>query len=276
MQPGIFIGYYIAKILKLKIVGTPYSFTTKEGHFFLNKIAGFIESYYYKRIDKIVFETEENKKKAIDLRNLVFANSLVINTGIELPLKSFIAKPNGIGKLNLFYIGRIVKIKALNKLVLSLLHLNAVEKEQIKIDIIGEGELLKPLGILIKKHNLSEHIELHGFINDKIKYYKNCDIFILPSDMEGLSISLLEAMSYGKACIVNDFGTPFTNKELFTMDNNNPETIAKALQYFLNHKDIVYLLGKNAKKRIEKDFSIQSFSNKYANVYLQLINHNIT
>ena len=155
-------------------------------------------------------------------------------------------------------------------MILSLLHLSKELREQIKIDIIGEGELLESLNILIRKNKLSNYIKLHGFVNDTENYYKDSDIFILPSDMEGLSISLLEAMSYGKACIVNNFGVPFTNNEIFVMDNNNPETIAKAIKYFLDHKEMVFVLGKNARNRIEKSFSIQSFSNKYMSVYSQL------
>ena len=34
--------------------------------------------------------------------------------------------------------------------------------------------------------------------------YSNCYLYCLPSDVEGMSISLLEAMSYGNRCLVSD------------------------------------------------------------------------
>ena len=269
MQIGILIGFILGRIYNLKVVGTPYSFATQKKHFYFSKTARFVESYFYKRIEKVVFETEENKKKAKELRNLILPNSMVINTGIPAPEKAFANNPVS-SRIHFFYVGRIVKIKAIDKLILSILWLNDSLREKIKIDIIGEGELVGPLRALVEEKKLTKVVKIHGFINDATKFYKNSDIFILPSDQEGLSISLLEAMSYGKACIVNNFGVPFTNKELFIMDNNEPETIANTIRYFLDHKELIYSFGKNARKRIKKDFSVQSFSDKYSNLYSQL------
>jgi len=269
MQPGILIAYFLGKILNIKVVGTPYSFTTNKTHFNLSGMAKFIESYYYKRIDKLIFETHENELKAYELRGLKYSNSVVINTGVYLPEKKEVSHYND--KINVLYIGRIVEIKALDKLVLSLLHMNDSVKESINIDIVGEGELLNSLRLLVKKQKLENYITLHGFVYDTFPFLKTADIFILPSDMEGLSISLLEAMSYGKACIVNDFGVPFSSQEVIVMKNNNPVTIAEAISFLVEHRDIIQTLGNNARLKLEKDFSITAFAEKYAKVYLELI-----
>ena len=34
--------------------------------------------------------------------------------------------------------------------------------------------------------------------------YSNCYLYVLPSDLEGMPLSLLEAMSYGNCCVVSD------------------------------------------------------------------------
>ena len=34
--------------------------------------------------------------------------------------------------------------------------------------------------------------------------YSNAYVYVLPSDLEGMPLSLLEAMSYGNCCIVSD------------------------------------------------------------------------
>lgn len=45
-----------------------------------------------------------------------------------------------------------------------------------------------------------------GFVQGKEleELYSNCYLYILPSDVEGMPISLLEAMSYGAQCLVSD------------------------------------------------------------------------
>ena len=90
--------------------------------------------------------------------------------------------------------------------------------------------------------------------------------------MEGLSISLLEAMSYGKACIVNDYGLPFTSDEVYTMRNNKPDTIAEAIRYFINNSNQIQSFGDHAKRRIKKDYSVESFSLKHIDLYDNLAN----
>ena len=45
-----------------------------------------------------------------------------------------------------------------------------------------------------------------GFISGRTleELYSNAYVYVLPSDLEGMPLSLLEAMSYGNCCIVSD------------------------------------------------------------------------
>ena len=49
-------------------------------------------------------------------------------------------------------------------------------------------------------------IVMTGFVQGEIleELYSNAYFFVLPSDVEGMAISLLEAMSYGNCCLVSD------------------------------------------------------------------------
>ena len=51
-----------------------------------------------------------------------------------------------------------------------------------------------------------ERIIFTGFVQGKEleELYSNAYVFVLPSDVEGMAISLLEAMSYGNCCLVSD------------------------------------------------------------------------
>lgn len=268
MIQGIFFAYLLKLRFKKKMLGTPYSFVTKGFSSLVNALARLVERKVYPFLDVLVFETNGNLKKAEKAFDVQFNNAIVIHTGIDVP---FVGNAHVIKeKINVFYIGRIVPVKAIGNLVEALTLLSPSDRNKVQVDIIGEGELLEKCRLLAASKNLNGTISFHGFVLDTEPFFRNADIFILPSYMEGLSISLLESMSYGKACIVNDFGLPFSNEEIYTLKNNQPETIANALSYFINNKNQIRVFGSNARARIQKDFTVEAFADKYVALYRRL------
>ena len=268
MQAGILISYILGKLLRKPIIGTPYSFTTKGLNIFYNRICKVIESKIFKKIDVLVFESEENRHKAFTIRKLTFNNSIVITTGIPVP--TLVKDHTNDGFFNILYLGRLVKIKALENLILSLLFLTVDMRKKIHLNIVGEGELHNALINLIIKNKLSSSITIHGYVDDSSEMYKCNDIFILPSHQEGLSISLLEAMSYGIACIINNFGVPFSKKSVYEMSNNKPESIARAITDVISSTELYASICKNARNEIINHFSVSGFANKYYEEYKSL------
>lgn len=269
MQIGIFIAYVLGKIFKKPVIATPYSFTTIELNFMFNRICKFIESRYYKKVNCLVFESIENRLKAEEYLKFKFDNSLVINTGISIPDKIHSNRNSSLK--NILYIGRLVNIKAIDNLILSVLHLNTDISSQIHINIVGEGELFEELNRLIITNNLTEFVTMLGYVENSSEMFLTHDIFILPSHQEGLSISLLEAMSYGLACIVNNFGVPFSENTVFEMENNNPETIAKAITILVRNNDLLNGYKHAARQEVINKFSIKKFANEYSSLYINTL-----
>lgn len=267
---GISISYVLGKICKKPVIGTPYSFTTIQLSYFPNKIAKFIDSHIYGKIDTIVFESNENRDKALHLRGLSLPNSIVIHTGIPVQPPKVEIKDNPV--INLLFIGRLVKIKAIDNLILSFLCMHSDILDHIHLHIAGEGELYNELSDLIKTNDLKQFITLHGYIDDSTDFFRNCEIFILPSHQEGLSISLLEAMSYGLACIVNNFGVPFPKGTVYEMANNSPKTIANAISELISNKKLIAQLSVNGRNEIEKNYSDSKFAHEYYIAYRNLVN----
>ena len=75
-------------------------------------------------------------------------------------------------------------------------------------------------------------------------------------------------MSYGLACVINNFGVPFSKDSVFILENNKPDTIAKAISYLVNNKNILYNLKIASKNEIINNFSISSFVEKYEKLYI--------
>lgn len=103
----------------------------------------------------------------------------------------------------------------------------------------------------IKKNNLLDYVHFMGFQDNPYNYMKNCDCFVLPSRIEGLPNSLIEAM-YLKRPVVATRCTPIITRMVkegvngYTTEVENVEQLAKrmhdALQ--LTNLDMIYKPGK--------------------------------
>jgi len=91
--------------------------------------------------------------------------------------------------------GRLAPEKGYKDLILAIKEIK--KSREVKLLMLGEGELRKDLEELIKQENLTENIKLLGFQSNPLKFYKNSDVFVLSSYLEGLPNVLVEAMMCG-------------------------------------------------------------------------------
>lgn len=78
-----------------------------------------------------------------------------------------------------------------------------IDNEKIKYLIVGQGPLEKQMQAFIKKHSLENRIKLVGFRRDVQDILTVSDVYIMPSHREGLSRSMMEAMSFGLPVIAS-------------------------------------------------------------------------
>jgi glycosyltransferase involved in cell wall biosynthesis len=86
------------------------------------------------------------------------------------------------------------------------IHLLNIQGYTCKGVIIGSGFLEKDLKLLAKKLSISELIEFRGFINPAALEMSKLDALIMPSDHEGLPMSLIEAVALGVPVIAHNVG----------------------------------------------------------------------
>lgn len=117
----------------------------------------------------------------------------------------------------------------------------------------------------------AENVSFLGEIRDAVSFHQLCDIFVLPSVREGLSISLQEAMATGCVPVaVNGFGCP----ELIEDGENG---------YLFEPMDVVGMadrilravskpsLGVRARETIEKGFDIKKNVCRYLEIYEKVL-----
>ena len=145
--------------------------------------------------------------------------------------------------------------------------------------IAGRDDMNGKIKKIVKENNLDNIVTLLGFVHDIDKYFKNSDIFILPSiEREGCPTSILEAMSYAKPTIAfNIDGIPELIKngqQGFLIDAYNYKDFQKFLVYLLENKSLRIKMGKSALSRQKKVFNIDQFIYKHIQCFESLVSNN--
>ncbi|MGK7949540.1 MAG: glycosyltransferase family 4 protein [Xenococcaceae cyanobacterium] len=209
-------------------------------------------------------------------RTIVFSEiqrDLLIKLGV--PQEKVVVIPNGVdenkyspGYSNLkyqlrtkrlfVYQGRISTEKNVESLLKAWKYSHLGDNCQLLI--VGDG----PLRASLQPHYDKEHhINWFGFVSDeerRIDILRAADVFILPSLVEGLSISLLEAMACGVACIATNAGA---DEEVINegagvvIDTQDVTTQLKTLlPLFRDHPELTSLLGQKARQRVLERYTL--------------------
>ncbi len=104
------------------------------------------------------------------------------------------------------FIGRLdIYTKGLDTLIKAFKKFHAKEPSSM-LWILGDSKEKYELQHIISKNLLDNCVILYGskFGQDKDELLQNMDVFVHPSRNEGLPLSVIEAASYGKPCIVTD------------------------------------------------------------------------
>ncbi|MBW4664652.1 MAG: glycosyltransferase family 4 protein [Chroococcus sp. CMT-3BRIN-NPC107] len=132
-------------------------------------------------------------------------------------------------------------------------------KPDSKLLIVGDGPLtssLKPF------YGSDRGIIWLGFVADekrRIEILRGADVFILPSLVEGLSLSLLEAMACGLACLATDVGADGEVLEDIGVLLNTRRVgsqLRTLLPLFQDHPELAPLLGKKARQRVLERYTL--------------------
>ena len=121
----------------------------------------------------------------------------------ETPLDVYRTASVQSAELRLGFLGSLTKRK--RPLLLVDLLADLVEQgHDVCLDIVGSGPLKPELELYATQAGLSQKCTLHGFIKQPFKVLNNCDVLVLPSESEGTSRAVMEALYLGIPCVVFD------------------------------------------------------------------------
>ncbi|MCC6639223.1 glycosyltransferase [Candidatus Falkowbacteria bacterium] len=130
----------------------------------------------------------------------------VIQNGIEVkkfPFRGVKIKRYGDAGITLLSVGRLVEQKG-HIYALEALAKLSQEDLDVRLVILGDGELREDLEHAVKSLRISDRVAFVGTQKDTASYLTSSDIFVFPSLFEGQGIVLLEAMSVGVPIIASD------------------------------------------------------------------------
>jgi len=144
-----------------------------------------------------------------------------------------------------------------------------------KLAIVGDG----PMSSMLRSAYASEkNIIWLGFIAEeqrRIEILRGADVFILPSLVEGLSLSLLEAMSCGVACLATDVGADgevLANGAGIVLDPRKViSQLCTLLPLFVAHPEMVDILGRKARQRVLEQYTLSSNITQVEAMYAQVL-----
>ncbi len=173
------------------------------------------------------------------------------------------------------FCGRIREIKGLELLVQAISSFDEETAARVEVRIAGDGRHRSMLEQYISNMGVCDKITLIGLVDDVPGFLKTLDIYVQPSYAEGLSNSVLEAMSAslpvvasrisGNVDLVDD------EKNGYLFNSGDSVELAARLSLLINSRQKRLRMGKCGKARVIEGYSTESVSKRLKELYANAI-----
>lgn len=193
-----------------KVIVTIHGLDWQRGKWggFASKILKSGEKKAAKYADSIIVLSENNRKYFKDVYN---RDTIFIPNGVKKPIvkeAKIINERYGLSSNSyILFLARIVPEKGLDYLIDAWKQLSEEERHGKKLVIAGGASHSSTyFDDIMNKIADDESIIPTGFVQGQTleELYSNAYLYVLPSDIEGMPMSLLEALSYGNTCLVSN------------------------------------------------------------------------
>lgn len=166
------------------------------------------------------------------------------------------------------FLARLVPEKGLTYLIDAFRQVNTNKKLVIAGGSSDTDDFMQEL---IKRAKGDDRIIFTGFVQGQIleELYSNAYLYTLPSDLEGMPLSLLEAMSYGNCCVVSDIDecTEVVEDKSVIFKKSNVEDLKRKIQELCDNPEIVQTYKKDTADFICKKYNWDEVVEKTLQLY---------
>ena len=198
--------------------------------------------------------------------------TVYIPNGVNKPENksaNLITKEYGLQKDSfILFLARLVPEKGLHYLVEAFGNIDTNKKLVIAGGSSDSDDYMQ----MIKRiASADSRIIFTGFVQGEIldELYSNAYIYCLPSDLEGMPLSLLEAMSYGNCCLTSNIDecTEVIGSNGLTFQKANVEDLYTKLQYLIDHDEVVKQYKSSSASYICEKYSWDDVVNRTLDIY---------
>ncbi len=148
----------------------------------------------------------------------------------------------------------------------------------VKLVMAGASSYCDDYSRELRAH-ASDRIRMLNWVSGAIldELLTNAMIFVLPSEMEGLSLALLDAMGAGLCVLTSDVPE---NREVvegagFTFQRGNAADLADRLLFLIQNPAVREAAGNTARKRIEEEYQWQRIAEEIEAAYFKVLGWNV-
>lgn len=267
---------WIPKMFGKKCVATVHGLDwqrEKWGKGFASRYIKFGERVMVKCADEIIVLSESAREYFKETYN---RDTILIHNGIDKPDKKEadeITKLYGLSKDEyICIVSRLTAEKGVHYLIDAYNSIKTNKKLVIAGDTSDTDEYVE---MLKEKASGNPNIIFTGFISGDVltEIYSNAYVVTLPSDIEGMSLSLLEALAYGNAVLCSDIpeNTLVTESKAMHFKKSNVEDLAKKLQAMCDDEEIVKELKNGVDEFILSKYNWNDVANSTHNLYKKVM-----
>jgi glycosyltransferase involved in cell wall biosynthesis len=182
----------------------------------------------------------------------------VIYNGVDVAAYES-ATPRTSGQLRMLTVGALAERKG-QEFAIEALRFVRDAGIDAKLVIVGTGPSEGRLREIAGERGVAAQVIFAGLATDPRPFFRDADLFVLPSRQEGFSNALLEAMASGLPCVATDVGG---NAEAIVggvggiiVPPSDSAALARAIVDLGNRRDSLAEMGITNRRRIEKHFSL--------------------
>lgn len=210
--------------------------------------------------------------KDLAVKNYEKANIIYIPNGVDTNIFAPPAEKKIHSPVKIVFAGRFNPQKALHRLIGAARKLKDESVTNFIVELYGGGPLEKELKDSVNKNNLEDIIKFMGWIkrDDLSKVFADSDIFVLPSDIEGMPIACLQAMSSGLAVIgsrtmgIKEVVNDGVNGILVNI--GDIDSLANAMAALIKNPETIIKMGEKSREIAVNNFSWDIIVDKYLNL----------
>ncbi len=165
-------------------------------------VLAYFQYFILKRFDRVVAMSDSmlDQLKMHGIHRLDKINNFIDERSIK---DSFKSSKNKIEPFKFVFLGSLSRRKRPELVI------NAIEKLKgigvnCDLDIVGEGPMRSILEKQVNKAGIPDRVRFHGHQQNPYSFLQSACCMVLPSESEGMSRAVLEALFFGLPCIVRD------------------------------------------------------------------------